>query len=866
MSWLVGGAAFALYFFTLCPGVYVGDSGELATAATVLGVAHPPGYPLYVLVGRLFALLPAGTGAFRVNLMSAFFGAAAAGVLYAYVRALLRRSGEGGGSRGADLATAVGVTLLFTFARTVWGESVKAEVYSLNLFLAALVLLAAETSDRPALPFFLLGLAATNHPTVLLLAPGLVYRIAADGRWSAGAIAGSALAFLGGATLYAYLLVRPSTPELIAWRKPETLAALVNHVTRAQYGRLAENPRSIALALAQVVYLIRFLVREMGPVVILVPFALARAARTGAPAPARAVAIHFLLFSFGLLFLLNHGTDTRDGAVAAVFYLPAVLTGLALVAPVLRDLAARVARPAPALAATVLLFPAISFAANASACDARGFVLAGEVGRATLEGAPGNALLLTEGDNNTFVLSYLQAVEGMRPDVTILDRDLNLHPERFAPPGGGPVDASARDRFVEEAVRLGDRPVCSANAYTKETVAGKRLVSFGPYYRFIPVGEGSPPRTIEQVHPGGFRTGPLRDDYLAKRLAVSYLSRWIDHYRETRNVEGMGEIRDEMLAAGEGLRETHLALGGGIAATGDTAGALAELERSVDVDPEFLEARRELADLLLADGKLERAEEEYRLVARHTGRPGDRLNLANVLFLAGRGDEAAEEYADAMAAAEGDTMVLAGAANGLGRLGRYEEQVRALELLRAGVARFHRSEELGDVYDRLGRTGDALAAYQDALAGDPSSAVLSYKVGLLLLREGKANDAEAPLRRAVETDSAFAPALNALAYLYAVTGERSGEALGLADRAIRSADQGQVGYYHDTRGVILDRLGRAREAEAAFRRALELTPEADRAARAETCGHLADLAARRGDDAGAWRFRARADSLRGSSG
>src|SRR3989339_281858 len=74
--------SFAVYFITLCPTVYTGDSGGLITAAYTLGVPHSPGYPLYCLLGKLFTFVPLGSIAFRVNLLSAFFAALACAVIY----------------------------------------------------------------------------------------------------------------------------------------------------------------------------------------------------------------------------------------------------------------------------------------------------------------------------------------------------------------------------------------------------------------------------------------------------------------------------------------------------------------------------------------------------------------------------------------------------------------------------------------------------------------------------------------------------------------------------------------------------------------------------------------------------------------
>src|SRR5437762_3277993 len=78
----LGVVILAVYVRTLAPTVAGGDSGELITAAYTLGVAHPPGYPLYTLLAKLFTLIPIGTIAWRVNLFSAVCGAGAATLIF----------------------------------------------------------------------------------------------------------------------------------------------------------------------------------------------------------------------------------------------------------------------------------------------------------------------------------------------------------------------------------------------------------------------------------------------------------------------------------------------------------------------------------------------------------------------------------------------------------------------------------------------------------------------------------------------------------------------------------------------------------------------------------------------------------------
>src|SRR3989338_9893026 len=81
----------AVYLFTLAPTIYIEDNPELITAAATLGIPHPSGYPLFVLLGKLFTFIPFGSIPWRVNLMSAFFSALTISFLYLILNKITRR-------------------------------------------------------------------------------------------------------------------------------------------------------------------------------------------------------------------------------------------------------------------------------------------------------------------------------------------------------------------------------------------------------------------------------------------------------------------------------------------------------------------------------------------------------------------------------------------------------------------------------------------------------------------------------------------------------------------------------------------------------------------------------------------------------
>ena len=88
---IVGGLVLAVFVATLAPTVTFWDAGEFIAAARTLGIPHPPGTPLFVLIAHVWALLvPVGEYAYRTNLLSACCSSAAAALLFLVVHHSMR--------------------------------------------------------------------------------------------------------------------------------------------------------------------------------------------------------------------------------------------------------------------------------------------------------------------------------------------------------------------------------------------------------------------------------------------------------------------------------------------------------------------------------------------------------------------------------------------------------------------------------------------------------------------------------------------------------------------------------------------------------------------------------------------------------
>ena len=200
--------AFVVFRTTLAPTVTLEYSGALVVAADHIGVARPPGYPIWTLLAKGFiSLFPFAeyhghpNPAWAVNWMSAFFGAMACGLLAALACRLARAAGAGSGALGAVSGIAAG--LLFACSPVLWSQAVVAETHTLtNFYFLALLALALrwiENADRksPYLLAFLAGLGLAVSPLLILFLPVLLLAAALVTLKDFARLSAAALLFCG---------------------------------------------------------------------------------------------------------------------------------------------------------------------------------------------------------------------------------------------------------------------------------------------------------------------------------------------------------------------------------------------------------------------------------------------------------------------------------------------------------------------------------------------------------------------------------------------------------------------------------------------------------------------------------------------
>src|SRR5262245_47697415 len=226
--------AFGVYVRTLAPGlVGILDTPMFQFIGRVLGVAHNPGYPLYVFLTYPFSYLPIGSLAYRINLFSALLGAVAVALTCLLARRLECR-------RVLAVAAAVGLA----FGQVFWSQAVIAEVYTLHAAIVAGVLLALVVWHRTgrdgyyyaAVALFAAGLG--NHTTLVGFLPGIaIFVLVANPafalRWRT--LLATAAILAAGLLQYAFILIRSQDPHAYVESRATTVADLLNVMLAGQF-------------------------------------------------------------------------------------------------------------------------------------------------------------------------------------------------------------------------------------------------------------------------------------------------------------------------------------------------------------------------------------------------------------------------------------------------------------------------------------------------------------------------------------------------------------------------------------------------------------------------------------------------------
>ncbi len=391
-----------IYSLTLAPGLTWAnngaDGGDLIAAAATDGIAHPGGYPIYLLLAKIFHMLPVGSLAFRTNLLSMFAAIGAAWVIYETLCKIT------GWQAGLSAAAIFGVSPLF------WSQAVITEAYTLHVFFIAVVLFLHAQDLHPYLKGLVTGLSASNHLTSLLLLP-LLYD--SQKNKTLRQVAG----FLSGLTIYIILPIRAAQNPPVNWGNPVSIENFIWLVTAQAYQdeivlrelpNLIQTARSTARLLLEQFSILGTLAGFIGMFASQPPARLQRG----------------LLWTCAAFTAFPFFYNTRD---SYLYLLPAFLCFAVWIGLGMEHMAARMPRFAAMLFLSgfaIFCFQTVTHWRNV---DASKDMRAEQFGANMVQKIPKNAVVFAKGDEAVFTLWYFRYALRQRTDITVIAPELLHH-------------------------------------------------------------------------------------------------------------------------------------------------------------------------------------------------------------------------------------------------------------------------------------------------------------------------------------------------------------------------------------------------------------------------------------------------------
>ena len=395
-------AVLLVYVRTLPVGPGLADTAKFQFLGRILGTAHAPGYPGYILLCGLFdRLWPWGDAAYRANLVTALLAVAAVCLLFHLMRSI-----------GCTNLAAASIAVAFAWIAPVWQQAIEAEVYSLHLVFVAAILLAVDRFQATGRSRYslviaaLLGLALGNHLMIVCLLPGIaltlwIGRQGLQRRHLAGMLL---LLITAGLGQYAFVVWRTFSPEVAFLEtQAHTLGELLRAISGGQHKWNFLHLGPTELLTTKLPTIVATLVRECWP---LLPLAVIGAATFGPGR--RLLAVHGLIVCQLVFVLLYSVPDVH------VYLLPVYL-GLAVLAGCGLDRVIRSVPPRARLSA--LLLPIGIVAASSASIDSH---VNEDWARALIAQTPEDAVLLSLDYGRSMALLYTTLIEPEARDRTVL--------------------------------------------------------------------------------------------------------------------------------------------------------------------------------------------------------------------------------------------------------------------------------------------------------------------------------------------------------------------------------------------------------------------------------------------------------------
>ncbi|MBU1099071.1 MAG: DUF2723 domain-containing protein [Bacteroidetes bacterium] len=425
---------FAVYLFTSCPSIYLGDSGEFVTNSFTLGINHRPGYPLYTMLGRLFIMIffflkPV----FVMNALSGLFSSLSVAVTFNLLRKI-------------QLTKFISFvsSLIFAFSFTLWSRSTISEVYTLNIFFISLSLYTYVFYENTKelkhlyLLMYIIALGLLQNLNGVIAAAVILffifltnYRIIKPRIFFISLLIG-----ILGISIYAYLHFRSILDPPMDFNNPEGLENLYNNLAPGIIMNSAEGSgESIFNNFSWFINQLFF--SEFSITILFIASVFFRKPKH----------TKFILLSFFILItnvIYNSKSFVRiygdlDAYFLPSFYILSIFIALGL--SNFQDLILQKTTSAFvrwSLYAFLISLPMLLLLSNYSANDKSNYYFGEDLGKSLISSLEPNSVLIPQWDEAVNIPYYLKYVEKHREDIYIIPPAfvsadwVNLHyPESF---------------------------------------------------------------------------------------------------------------------------------------------------------------------------------------------------------------------------------------------------------------------------------------------------------------------------------------------------------------------------------------------------------------------------------------------------
>ncbi len=830
-----------IFIKTTAPDVTTGDSGELLSSVFSLGIGHPPGYPLYLILAKLFSyiayifypiLLLSGrnlfniqdTFAFNVNFMSGVLTAFAAVVFYYMSVFVLSKILFTSDTEEDDNPSVLKKfipeisfvsALSLPFINLIWSQSTNSEVYTLNLLLLTInifLLLKFYISKNIKLIYlfsFLYGLNIVAHQTSAIFAPlfavWIIYN-KKDILKEYKTLLISFSLFILGLSVYFYLPIRSSVHPFLDWGNTSNLKNFIYHILRKQYGAVVRKPqsttilqapRSIPMFVKQTIEFFKLLISNITiPFIIVISAGIIRLYKKNKKILYYIISL-FLFYSFIMIYITNFKLAKLSIYVNEIFFIPSILL-LAIFIPVGITYILEYNNK---FIKYIIILPLFMILYNYFPNDKSNNCIVAEYTKNILKTTSKNNFLFVMGDNTTFPVSYYYYVKNIRPDLFIIDEFGFVFQDMFRltnlkPPLPPSTHKAIRDKITKKLITSSKKTLYfTYPLQDNEIPQGKKFNKYGLIYALNSTTNKQilPYYTLFSYNLKSIDDKKIYKDLMDRDLAgIIYMN--LGDY--------LNSIGDTILANKYSLKSRfvkkseyaskriHYNTALELKKQGDINGAVKELLEALRIDKDYAKAHALLGNIYSDMGKIKESIYEYLQEIKAEPNNSKAWNNLGVEY---------NKIRD--------------------KLNAFKSFKKAIEL---NPNSYEAYNNLAVVLEDFKKYNDAAALYQKAIQIKPDYKDAYYNLGTLLLNANKLNEAYKYLSNAVKIYPGYADAYYNIGILYQKK-KQYRAAIPYFEKAVKYKSNFDTGYFNI--GVCYLWLKNYETAETYFKKAIDLNPK-----------------------------------------